>query len=129
MAQQWHPFQTMFRPALPPPRLTADVYETAGGEAWVLEIPVPGLSAEDITIDANADSVTVAIRRQPDEEGSARRYLLREQPERPASRVFQFPVEIDTDEIRATLQAGILRIHVPKAAASRPRVIKVNQAA
>ena len=81
------------------------------------------------TIDANADSVTVAIRRQPDEEGSARRYLLREQPERPASRVFQFPVEIDTDEIRATLQAGILRIHVPKAAASRPRVIKVNQAA
>jgi len=60
---------------------------------------------------------------------SARRYLLREQPERPASRVFQFPVEIDTDEIRATLQAGILSIHVPKAAASRPRVIKVNQAA
>jgi len=43
--------------------------------------------------------------------------------------VFQFPVEIDTDEIRATLQAGILSIHVPKAAASRPRVIKVNQAA
>src|SRR5438874_923832 len=50
MAQQWHPFQTMFRPALPPPRLPADVYETAGGEAYVLEIPVPGLSAEDITI-------------------------------------------------------------------------------
>jgi len=67
MAQQWHPFQPMFRPALPPPRLTADVYETAGGEAYVLEIPVPGLSAEDITIDANADSVTVAIRRQPEE--------------------------------------------------------------
>ena len=66
MAQQWHPFQTMFRPALPPARLTADVYETAGGEAYVLEIPVPGLSAEDITIDANADRVTVAIRRQPD---------------------------------------------------------------
>src|SRR5438067_12289105 len=109
MAQQWHPFQTMFRPALPPPRLPAEAYETAGGEAYVLEIPVPGLSAEDITI--------------------GWRYLLREQPERPASRVFQFPVEIDTVEIRATLQAGILRIHVPKAAASRSRVIKVNQAA
>ena len=129
MAEQWHPFQTMVRPALPPPRLTADVYETAGGEAYVLEIPVSGLSAEDITIDANADSVTVAIRRQPDQAGSARRYLLREQPERPASRVFQFPTEIDTDDIRATLQAGILRIDVPKAAASRPRVIRVNQAA
>ena len=35
MAEQWHPFQTMVRPALPPPRLTADVYETAGGEAAV----------------------------------------------------------------------------------------------
>ena len=128
MAQERHPFQT-FRPALPPPRLAADVYETAGGEAYVLEIPVPGLAAEDITIDATADTVTVAIRRGQDEPASDRRYILREQPERPASRVFQFPVEIDTDNIRATLQAGILTIHVPKAAASRPRVIKVNQAA
>ena len=128
MAQQWHPFQT-FRPALPPPRLTADVYETAGGEAYVLEIPVPGLTAEDLTIDATADTVTVAIRRRQDEPESDRRYILREQPERSASRVFQFSVEIDTDNIRATLQAGMLTIHVPKAAASRPRIIKVDQAA
>ena len=76
MAQEWHPFQT-FRPALPPPRLAADVYETAGGEAYVLEIPVPGLAAEDITIDATADTVTVAIRRGQDEPAASRPRVIK----------------------------------------------------
>ena len=41
MTQELH--ATMV-PALPPPRLTADIYETAGGEAYVIELPVPGLA-------------------------------------------------------------------------------------
>ena len=43
------------------------------------------------------------------------------------SRVFEFPTEIDPDNISATLEAGMLKIHVPKAAASRRRVIPLKQ--
>jgi len=32
-------------PALPPPRLTADIYESVDGDAYIVEIPVPGLDA------------------------------------------------------------------------------------
>jgi hypothetical protein len=52
--RQWN------RPALPPPRLTAGVYTTAGGEAYVLEVPLP----------------------------DGRQYLQREQPIQPLSRLF-----------------------------------------
>src|SRR5688572_12375576 len=90
MVQQW-----TFRPALPPARLTSDVYETAGGDAYVVEIPVPGLTAEDITIEATVDGLKVATRRQPGEDETGRRYLQREQDVRPMSRVFEFPAEID----------------------------------
>ena len=31
--------------------LTADVYEIAGDEAYVIEVPVPGLSLDEINID------------------------------------------------------------------------------
>ena len=130
MVQQWnqvHP--TLDRPALPPPRLTSDIYETAGGEAFVLEIPVPGLSAAEVTIEATSGAVTVSTRRREEESNSGRRYIQREQPVQPMSRLFEFPVEIDTDNIRATLEHGILRVFVPKAPAGRRRVIKIWQAA
>lgn len=41
-------------PALPPPRLTADIYETAGGDAYMIEIPVAGLKPDEIVIEANS---------------------------------------------------------------------------
>ncbi len=45
------------------------------------------------------------------------------------SRIFNFPVEIDTDNVQATLTNGILQIHVPKAAAAKRKIIRVGQAA
>jgi HSP20 family protein len=113
-------------PALPPPRLTADIYETAGGDSYVIELPVPGLKPDEIVIEATSDTLTVSTEPQQAELDSGRRYLQREQALRALSRVFEFPVEIDTDNIRATLENGILRIHVPKAAAARRKVIRIG---
>jgi HSP20 family protein len=114
---------------LPAPRLTADIYETAGGEAYVIEIPVAGLKPEEIVIEAESDIVTVSTEPQPNEAESDRRYIQREQSLRPLSRIFEFPVEINTDGLRTTLEHGILKIQVPKAAAGRRRVIRVGQSA
>lgn len=130
MLQPWSPFRaTMSRPALPPPRLTADVYETAGGEAYVLEIPVPGRTPDEITLEATSDMVTVAVRPREPEPEPDRTYLQREQRGGPMSRIFEFPAEIDTDGIQATLQHGILKVRVPKAAASRRKVIALERSA
>jgi HSP20 family protein len=116
-------------PALPPPRLTADIYEPPGGDAYVIEIAVPGLKPEEITIEADPDSLTVSTQPKLPEPDSGRRYLQREHDVRPMSRVFEFPVEIDTDNIRTTLESGFLKIYIPKAAAGRRRVIRVGQSA
>ena len=40
--------------------LTADVYETAGGEAYVIEVPVPGLRPDEINIEVTIDTVTIS---------------------------------------------------------------------
>jgi HSP20 family molecular chaperone IbpA len=56
-------------------------------------------------------------------------YRQREQPIQAMSRVFEFPAEIDTDSIRATLEHGILKIRVPKAAAGRRKVVEVARSA
>jgi HSP20 family molecular chaperone IbpA len=52
-------------PALPPPRLTADIYEATGGDAYVIEVPVPGLKPDEIAIEADAYNLTVST--QPEQ--------------------------------------------------------------
>ena len=113
-------------PALPPPRLTADIYESVDGDAYIVEIPVPGLDATEIDVEATPEMLTVTTRPREQNSRQARRYLVQEQHQEPMSRVFQFPGEIDPDRIAATVQAGMLEIQVPKAAASRRRVIKLT---
>jgi HSP20 family protein len=102
----------------PASTLKANVYDEPGGDAYVVEVPVPGVRAEDIVIEVSVDTITVKTR-----------YSQREQTLRSLSRIFEFPMALDTDNVRATLENGVLRIRAPKAIAGRQRVIRVGQAA
>jgi HSP20 family molecular chaperone IbpA len=53
------------------------------------------------------------------------RYIPREQPGGPMSRNIEFPSEIDSDNIEARLEHGILKIKVRKAVAGRRKVVKL----
>lgn len=64
-------------------RLTADIYETAGGDAYVIEIPVPGLKPDEIVLEVTSYTLTVSTEPQQAEPNSGRRYIQREQPVRP----------------------------------------------
>jgi HSP20 family protein len=119
--------EALSTPALPAPRLTADIYETADGDAYIVEIAVPGLDATEISIEATPEMVTVTTRPRPPEGQAERRYVQQEQRLQPMSRVFEFPIEINPDEISARLEAGMLKLQVPKAAASRRTVIKLQK--
>jgi Hsp20/alpha crystallin family protein len=62
-------------------------------------------------------------------ESEAGNYLQQEHTLEPMSRVFEFPVEIDTDNIRATLDRGLLKVRVPKASVGRRRAIRIARRA
>jgi hypothetical protein len=89
----------------------------------------PPLKPEEIVIDATSDNLTVYTRPGQAESESNRRYVQRERQTEPLSRVFEFPEEIDTDNVQATLENGILKIQAPKAAVSRRKVIRLSQSA
>jgi HSP20 family protein len=108
-------------------QLKANIYETAGGEAYVIEIPVPGLNSEEIAIEVTIDTVTVTTKPQQTEADSGRTYIQHEQLVQPMSRIFEFPVEIDTDNVHSMLEREMLKIEVPKSAAGRPKVVQPGQ--
>lgn len=127
MAQQWNWLNMPMRPALSPPPTTADVYEPAGGEAYVIEMHVPGVKPEEVVVEAAPESVRVSVNRQQ-EDGAGRKYMVREQDMRSWSRLFEFPMEIDPDKVQATIENGILKVHATKALAGQPKVIPIREA-
>lgn len=112
-----------------PEQLLSNVYETPGGEAYVIEIPVPGLKPEEIIIEVSVHTVTVRTEPGETEPDPGRKYLQHEVSMRAMSRIFELPREIDTDNVRATLENGLLKIKVPKAIAARRRIIRIGQSA
>jgi HSP20 family protein len=114
-------------PMLPPPRLTADVFETPDGTAYTVEVPAPGLRADELIVSATGDMLTVEVQPRPSTNGQGRRYLVQELPRERLARVFTFPTTIDVDNIEAHLEQGVLRIRVPKADGARTRVITVHE--
>lgn len=107
-------------------QLRANFYENVGGDEYVIEVPIPGLEQSEIVIEADPESVVVRTQPRERAEGEGK-YIQHEHAPEPMSRVFEFPQEVDTDNIRATLEKGILRIRVPKAAVGRRRVIRISQ--
>jgi HSP20 family protein len=114
-------------PMLPPPRLTADVFETPDGTAYAIEVPAPGLRADELIISATGDMLTVEVQPRASTDGQSRTYLVQEVPRERMARVFTFPTTIDVDNIEAHLEQGVLRIRVPKAEGARSRVIRVQE--
>jgi HSP20 family molecular chaperone IbpA len=69
--------------------------------------------------------VRVEPRQQEDDAG--RKHLEREHLGLPMARVFELLMDIDTDNVHARIDNGILRIYARKAIAARRRVIQIEQ--
>lgn len=101
-----------------------DLYET--DEALVLEMAVPGMSAEEIDISLEGNKLTIRGEHKPVEDQSVRRYYLQEVPHGSFVRSFTLPVEINADEVKAEFKNGILRLTMPKTETARAKRIPIN---
>jgi HSP20 family protein len=95
------------------------------GEALYAEAEVPGLKAEDLDISVVGADLTLRGRRGE----SAREGVTYHRQERAGgefNRVLRLPVEVDAAAVEATLSDGVLLVKLPKAAAAKPKKIKVS---
>lgn len=107
---------------------TPSGYSSTGeAEAYVIEMPVAGLKAEEILIEVMADAVAVSIKPEQAADSRGRDMECMEGAQASwRSQIFEFPVKIDSDNVRVSLENGILQIHVPKAASASRRVVPVG---
>ncbi len=92
---------------------SVDVIETE--DAYLLFVELPGVRKEDIQLNVRDRRLELTGRRQP--LGENRNFLRMERSYGPFRRAFELSAPVDTENIAADFEAGILRIHVPKRAA------------
>ncbi len=99
-----------------------DVYETP--DAYTIVIELAGLTADDFSVQATDDSLTVSGGRPPGRQSA--HFLLVERGHGRFSRRFDFPHRLSVSDIAADFRDGLLTISVPKVARDGPQRVAVG---
>jgi HSP20 family protein len=91
------------------------------GDSFNLTAIVPGLKAEDLTIQVLED----VLRIEGEYQTSDGEHLLRELPAGRFIRTLRLPAELDANQAEARIKDGILTLSLPKAESAKPKTIKV----
>lgn len=100
-------------------RLAANVRDEE--DAFVLTALVPGLKAEDLTINILEDVVTIEGEFKQEEHD----YLLCELPNGKFHRSLRLPAPVNADKAEAKIADGVLNLRLPKAESAKPKKIKI----
>lgn len=90
-------------------------------DAFVVTAFVPGLTAEEVSIEVLENTVTV----EGEYKSEDQQYLLSELPGGTFRRTLRLPTELDAEKAAANIENGVLTLRLPKAESARPKVIKV----
>jgi HSP20 family protein len=103
----------------------ADVVERA--DAYVIELELPGLDRQEVTVQAQGAELIVRGQRGPSAGGRPEAFHRLERRHGPFARSFRFPGGIEVSAISAELNEGVLRLTVPKPHASPARRVRVER--
>ncbi|WP_347159622.1 Hsp20/alpha crystallin family protein [Pontibacter chitinilyticus] len=89
-----------------------DACETEKG--FEIELALPGVKKEDISIDFQEGKLTIAGERKMEKKEDGRRYHMLETQYGSFSRTFYLPDKVNPDKISANFDNGVLLVSVPK---------------
>jgi HSP20 family protein len=120
-------------------RLTQQVFGTNGtparpsvmpmdawrdGETFVVEFDLPGVAADSIDLDVERNVVTVKAERPGRDDRTE--MIAAERPRGVFSRQLILGDNLDTDNIAAAYEGGVLTLRIPVAEKAKPRKITIN---
>ena len=101
-----------------------DTYET--DDALVIQVDLPGVSKDDVSVDVHQNTLMLRGQRKPDVGVPQDRYHRVERTYGTFQRSFVLPTTVDQEKVQATFKDGVLELHLPKSAAAKPRRIAIH---
>src|ERR1700739_2650225 len=101
-----------------------DVYEDE--HHVTLKIEVPGIDEKDIDVRIENNSLTVHGERKFEKDEKEENYRRVERQYGSFTRTFTLPNTVETENVSANYDKGVLKIKLAKKAEAKPKQIKVN---
>jgi HSP20 family protein len=112
-------FGTTTRPAVMP----MDAWRE--GDNFVVEFDLPGVNLDSVDVDVERNVLTVRAERGGSA-GENAELVASERPRGVFSRQLILGENLDTDNVTASYNAGVLRLQIPVAEKARPRKIEIT---
>jgi len=101
-----------------------DVFEN--GEKVVLKLDIPGIKEEDLDIRVENQTLSVRGERKFESEEKEENFHRIERRYGSFFRSFSLPTTVDTENVAATYEAGVLKLELTKKASAQPKQIKIG---
>ncbi|MBC8240625.1 MAG: Hsp20/alpha crystallin family protein [Alphaproteobacteria bacterium] len=86
----------------------------ATDDAYIVEVELPGVKEEDITIEHHGNVLTVKGHKHSSREEENKNYYFSERTYGAFQRTFRLPADVDEGGIEASAEDGVLTLHLPK---------------
>jgi HSP20 family protein len=96
-----------------------------GEDHFVLAADLPGLTADDVTIDVKDGVLSISGERTLEREVKEGGYARVERSRGSFKRSLTLPEGTDVEAIAASFENGVLEVKIPKPVASQPRRIEI----
>ena len=94
--------------------------------AHACQAELPGVDKEHLKVDAKDRVLTLKGERVLDNEVSENNYFRRERSFGKFERRFTLPLNVNSEDIKATFKDGLLKVEIPKPVDSKPKQIPVH---
>jgi len=101
-----------------------DIFET--NEAIVLKAELPGITAQDISVEVKDNTLTLKGEKKFEKEVKEENYHRVERSYGSFQRAFTLPGTIHQEKVKAKFKDGILEIILPKVEEAKPKQVKVE---
>ena len=118
MSSEWKAHEMTFQP-------TCDVRETENH--ILVSFDLPGVNKNDIHLEVDRDQLKLEGERKVEHEVDDASGYLRERQYGKFYRSFQLSEDINTDQIEASYESGVLRLLLPKSEKAKSKIIKVQE--
>lgn len=116
-------------------RMSADLPGTASrpqvdlverADEYVLHADLPGFERDEIDLTLRDRTLTISADREEETTDADAHYVRRERRQRSVTRAIQLPEPVESDDVTATFERGVLEVHLPRPAAEEAHTIDVS---
>jgi HSP20 family protein len=104
--------------------LALDVHEN--DDTYMVVADLPGVNADDISIQLQDDVLTISAETHQEKSENNGNVLIQERRYGKSSRSLRFPVHVNSTNVEADYNNGVLTVTIPKAEEVKPRRISIN---